>query len=770
MAVDTTVNTVTLDKKSVAQCATLIGEYYYQNTLLTRPLAMRTIGIDTATQQAVNVTQQVFSVSDFGETITITFTTRDETLTNDAFSVQTPADSEFSWWPANFSDISQTTFTDFITTTITGTGKERILQLTFSNNIADYDSLLRQMPYDAFATKRFPMNIGLVNSFGGATYFDLDIRQLFTKMPTITLEKSSVLFKHYENDSKTISALLTNVNNPDDIVITPRVTDPNSPWTLDSTNIESLGDSTYRVSVSAKRPEGATSEHAAKIEIKNTSIQAFANFINADFPYVELEQENYSVKQGESFTIIGTVYNLPEARGEWEEDPYTAIETSEGGLWAGAVGTYEDLDESSVKFVLARQAKEIGLFEARVNYFSQGVWYTVGKLTIEIIKVDVDTDSDGMDDGWERVYSILNPDVNDAGQDFDNDGLSNLEEYNLGADPGSKDSDHDGVSDGDETVAGTAPLDANSFSPVVKRAVAADFNGDGNADILWRNSQDGRNWLWTMNGRSVIKSAGINGIADSAWQMVGRGDFNDDGKSDILWRNSRTGLNYIWMMEGFTLIERKAINTIADLDWQIKAVADFNGDSKSDILWHHQKTGQTYVYLMDGFQIMARSSVRYIDDVNWQIEATTDLNGDGKSDVIWRHQLTGLNYIWLMDGYTLEQGYALNTVANEWELVGTGDLNGDGHGDIVWRNLIDGRNWAYLLKDGQIEISQQINTVKGAEWQMKSIADFDGDGKADVFWHNQNTGLTYIYLMDGTVISGRAALNTVSSDWQVIGK
>jgi hypothetical protein len=297
-----------------------------------------------------------------------------------------------------------------------------------------------------------------------------------------------------------------------------------------------------------------------------------------------------------------------------------------------------------------------------------------------------------------------------------------------------------------------------------------DGDGDGKADIVWRNSKDGRNWLWTMNGRSVIKSAGISTIANSAWQMVGRGDFNDDGKSDILWRNQTTGLNYIWMMDGFAFSERKAINTVADLDWQIKAVADFNGDGKSDILWHHQITGQTYIYLMDGFQIMARSSVRYVDDINWQIQATSDVNADGKSDVIWRHERTGANYIWLMDGYTLEQGYVLNTVAGAWDIVDAGDLNGDGHGDIVWRNSVDGRNWAYLMKDGQIEISRQINTVSGVEWQIKSIADFDGDGKADIFWHSQTTGLTYIYLMDGAAITSRGALNVVSPDWQVIGK
>jgi streptogramin lyase len=45
-----------------------------------------------------------------------------------------------------------------------------------------------------------------------------------------------------------------------------------------------------------------------------------------------------------------------------------------------------------------------------------------------------DTDNDGMPDGWEVAYG-LNPDVNDALSDMDNDGFSNLQEYLSGSNP-----------------------------------------------------------------------------------------------------------------------------------------------------------------------------------------------------------------------------------------------------------------------------------------------------------------------------------------------
>ncbi len=50
----------------------------------------------------------------------------------------------------------------------------------------------------------------------------------------------------------------------------------------------------------------------------------------------------------------------------------------------------------------------------------------------------MDTDGDGIDDVYELIQSPLDPlDGNDGSQDFDNDGRSSLEEYQIGTDPSS---------------------------------------------------------------------------------------------------------------------------------------------------------------------------------------------------------------------------------------------------------------------------------------------------------------------------------------------
>ena len=54
---------------------------------------------------------------------------------------------------------------------------------------------------------------------------------------------------------------------------------------------------------------------------------------------------------------------------------------------------------------------------------------------------DEDDDNDGMPDVWEEQYpGILNPLVDDAAADPDEDGLTNLQEYQQGTEPDNPDS------------------------------------------------------------------------------------------------------------------------------------------------------------------------------------------------------------------------------------------------------------------------------------------------------------------------------------------
>src|SRR5207249_2294190 len=109
----------------------------------------------------------------------------------------------------------------------------------------------------------------------------------------------------------------------------------------------------------------------------------------------------------------------------------------------------------------------------------------------------------------------------------------------------------------------------------------ADFDGDGKSDILWRNAITGQNYIYFMNGTTILTEGYLRTVAGLSWTVAGIGDFDGDGKADILWRNTDTGQNYIYFMNGTTILPTEGyLRTVADLNWTVAGIGDFDGDGK----------------------------------------------------------------------------------------------------------------------------------------------------------------------------------------------
>jgi hypothetical protein len=304
--------------------------------------------------------------------------------------------------------------------------------------------------------------------------------------------------------------------------------------------------------------------------------------------------------------------------------------------------------------------------------------------------------------------------------------------------------------------------DGTAFTRVGIRGACQrkDSDGDGKADLLWRHTggvgATGHTYIYPMDGRTIKPNEGFSRtVADLDWRIEGRGDFNGDGMADILWRHYGTGENYIYLMNGTTIIGEGFIRTVADMAWRVERVNDFNGDRKDDIVWYHTVTGETYLYPMDGLTILpSEGFMRTVPDLNWRIERATDVDGDGRADLIWRRQGTGENYIWTMDGTTVtsNEGFIRTVADPDWDIVATGDYDDDGFGDIVWRHLVTGENYIYFMRGTTIHNEGFIRTVADLSWVIGEAGDFDGDGKTDLVWRNLATGENYIYFMDGLTI------------------
>src|SRR5437762_2119802 len=137
-----------------------------------------------------------------------------------------------------------------------------------------------------------------------------------------------------------------------------------------------------------------------------------------------------------------------------------------------------------------------------------------------------------------------------------------------------------------------------------------------------------------MNGLTIASGGYLRTVADQAWQVKGIGDFDGDGKADILWRNSSTGENYIYVMNGMTIASEGYLSTVVDQGWQVKGVGDFDGDGKADILWRNTVTGEDYAYFMNGSVIASEGSLNTAADPYWMPRSATTLADSTGPDTV----------------------------------------------------------------------------------------------------------------------------------------
>ena len=262
-------------------------------------------------------------------------------------------------------------------------------------------------------------------------------------------------------------------------------------------------------------------------------------------------------------------------------------------------------------------------------------------------------------------------------------------------------------------------------APMAGARVWSDFDGDGKADILWRNISTGENYIWLMNGLSTASQGSVNVVDPaSGWQVQGIGDFDGDGKADILWRNTSTGENYIYLMNGLTIARPGSINSVSDQAWQVKGIGDFDGDGKADILWRNSSTGENYIWLMNGLSTASQGSVNFVDPASgWQVKGIGDFDGDGKADIVWRNSTSGENYLYPMDGTTIKPTRgSFRTVADlAWQIVAVGDYDGDGKADVLWRHATSGENYLYPMDGTAIKASEgYLRSVPQPNWQIQN--------------------------------------------------
>lgn len=287
-------------------------------------------------------------------------------------------------------------------------------------------------------------------------------------------------------------------------------------------------------------------------------------------------------------------------------------------------------------------------------------------------------------------------------------------------------------------------------------------------NLLSRNAATGATQIWSINGSAPVARQDLPTEIDGSWQVSGIADFNRDGQQDILWLNSTTGAIRIWQRNN-SAIQSISVGSVGSTDWQIAGLADFNNDSSIDILWQNRRDGQTALWFLNRTSVTSGTFIGSTGTGDWRIQSIADFNRDSAPDLIWFNTNTGETATWLLRNGTPTEGLFLNPApSKDWRMTGVGDFNGNGSTDLFWRNDRTGET-QFWLYDGTRRIETKTSISINPDWRALGATDLNRDGTVDLLWRDPSTGeLLAWFVQNGSVSSSASVLTESELNWQPI--
>ena len=297
-----------------------------------------------------------------------------------------------------------------------------------------------------------------------------------------------------------------------------------------------------------------------------------------------------------------------------------------------------------------------------------------------------------------------------------------------------------------------------------------DFDGDGIGDLLFSNGQSYATWL-----DSSYNTPLVNGYTSSS--VVASADFNADGETDLVLRDPDTGALVLW--SGGLSSQERPLGAIA-VSASVVA-GDFDGDGRQDLvvadqygtgkveLWSHGDSSQSRTLGYIGF-----------DGEHWQL-AAGDFDGDGVDDLFFRLAVPLQRHsappspvaVWLSGDY--HRGKYLGQVDGFNNGLIIGDFDGDGKADIYYtrpQDVSQSFEGVYKWNGGSVESATKLGGPAGAtSGVVRNAGDLNGDGRDDLIFATMTLGSNAFYdltVWDSGSPSGAHTLPFVlASNWSV---
>lgn len=263
------------------------------------------------------------------------------------------------------------------------------------------------------------------------------------------------------------------------------------------------------------------------------------------------------------------------------------------------------------------------------------------------------------------------------------------------------------------------------------------------------------NGFYTFSVRAT-DAAGNIGVVANRNVRIGTGtgvtsvsqDFNGDGRADMVARDS-SGVLWTYMGNGSgSFPTRVRVGTGWNTMNSISATGDLTGDGRADIV-ARDSSGVLWTYRGNG---SGTFPTRIRVGAGWNtmktISAASDITGDGRNDLL---AIDSSGILWSYSGNNagtfpsrVRAGAGWGTMA----ISAAGDLNRDGNADLVARDS-SGVLWSYM---GNAAGAFPTRVRAGAGWNIMNAisgaADLNSDGRDDLVARD-TSGVLWSYLGDG---------------------
>ena len=286
----------------------------------------------------------------------------------------------------------------------------------------------------------------------------------------------------------------------------------------------------------------------------------------------------------------------------------------------------------------------------------------------------------------------------------------------------------------------------------------ADFDEDGDLDVIFVSEDDRTNELYLNNGRGFYEDASDRLSVQGTSNAVLVTDLNGDGHADILIGNN--GQNAALMGDGtghFSDATSEFLPAIRDVTQDIE-LGDIDSDGDLDLVVGNEDTNR--LLLNDGTgrfidvteeRLPARSTVEETREADFG-----DVDGDGDLDIVFANinafvpNADPQNRLLLNDGAgfftdaTAERLPRLNNRSFDADFV---DVDADGDLDLITSDAKQGAVFSEPVRifenDGTGYFTDQTASILPAhvigKWFDAEAADFNNDGHIDLYFASQGS-------------------------------